>query len=60
MELFRIAGIAHEPVFLGKQKEGDPDRLVAEDSAESEFGPLFTTPLQQGLRAYVDWYRSCK
>lgn len=57
-ELFRAAEIVHEPVFLGKPKEGDPDRLVADDSAESVFGPLFTTPLQQGLRRYVEWYRS--
>lgn len=57
-ELFRIAGEHHEPVFLGRTKEGDPDRLVAGDSAEAAFGPLFCTPLQKGLYDYVNWYRS--
>ena len=60
VELFRIAEVVHEPIFLGKAKEGDPDRLVADDSAEFFFGPLFTTPLNQGLSTYVEWYRSCK
>jgi UDP-glucose 4-epimerase len=56
-ELFHIAGIDHDPVFLGQPKEGDPGRLVAGDSAEALLGPLFVTPLRAGLRAYVDWYR---
>ncbi len=56
-QLFSVAGIKREPVFLGQHKEGDPDRLVADDSAESFFGPLFNTPLQEGLRSYVDWFR---
>lgn len=57
-ELFCVAGIQHPPVFLGQHKEGDPDRLVADDSAEATLGPLFHTPLRDGLQAYVDWYRS--
>lgn len=55
-QLFSVAGINHEPVFLGQHKEGDPDRLVADDSAESLLGPLFKTPLKDGLRAYADWF----
>jgi UDP-glucose 4-epimerase len=55
-ELFRAAGIDREPEFLGKRKEGDPDRLVADDSAEDLLGPLFLTPLSEGLLAYVNWY----
>jgi UDP-glucose 4-epimerase len=57
-ELFRAAGFDCELIFVGKHKEGDPDRLVADDSAEALLGPLFETPLRDGLRAYVDWYRS--
>lgn len=57
LKLFSIAGITREPVFVGRQKEGDPDRLVADDSAESTFGPLFRTSLDEGLTAYVNWYR---
>jgi UDP-glucose 4-epimerase len=57
-ELFSVAGINCEPIFVGKHKEGDPDRLVADDSAEAVLGPLFQTPLRDGLRAYVDWYRA--
>jgi UDP-glucose 4-epimerase len=57
-ELFSAAGIDREPIFVGQHKEGDPDRLVADDSAEALFGPLFQTPLRDGLRAYVEWYRS--
>lgn len=59
-KLFLAAGLHHDPIFLGKAKEGDPDRLVAEDSVESLLGPLFTTPLEAGLEAYVHWYRSFK
>jgi UDP-glucose 4-epimerase len=55
-ELFSAAGLNREPVFLGKPKEGDPDRLVADDSAEDLLGPLFQTPLQLGLTAYVKWF----
>jgi len=57
-ELFSVAGLDREPVFLGQPKEGDPDSLVAEDSAEAVLGPLFQTPLLVGLRAYVNWYSS--
>jgi UDP-glucose 4-epimerase len=56
-ELFSVAGVDHAPIFLGLPKEGDPDRLVAEDSAENLLGPLFQTPLPVGLSAYVTWYR---
>jgi UDP-glucose 4-epimerase len=56
-ELFNAAGVDCEPVFMGQHKEGDPDRLVADDSAEALLGPLFTTSLHTGLCAYVDWYR---
>jgi UDP-glucose 4-epimerase len=57
-ELFRIAKLDRAPVFLGRPKEGDPDRLVAEDTAAELLGPIFETPLAEGLRAYVDWYQS--
>jgi UDP-glucose 4-epimerase len=56
-ELYRAAGMSGSPVFLGRQKEGDPVRLVADDSAEEFLGPLFQTPRCIGLRAYVTWYR---
>ena len=56
-ELFGVAGVNHEPIFLGQPKVGDPERLVAEDSAEALLGPLFRTPLLVGLSAYVNWYR---
>jgi UDP-glucose 4-epimerase len=56
-ELFSVAGLEREPVFLGRHKEGDPERLVADDSAEALLGPLFHTPLRAGLSAYVKWYR---
>lgn len=49
-----------EPRFLGAKKEGDPDRLVAADSAESQLGRLFRTSLQDGLQQYVTWYRGLK
>jgi UDP-glucose 4-epimerase len=55
-ELFSIAGLGREPMFRGQPKEGDPDRLVADDSAEALLGPLFQTPLRAGLSAYVEWY----
>lgn len=57
-ELFRVAGVDRDPTFLGQAKEGDPDHLVAGDSAEATFGPMFCTPLHEGLCAYVKWYRS--
>jgi UDP-glucose 4-epimerase len=57
-ELFRVAGVDRDPKFLGHAKEGDPDHLVAGDSAEATFGPMFCTPLHEGLCAYVKWYRS--
>jgi UDP-glucose 4-epimerase len=57
LELFNVAGFEKEPIFLGKHKEGDPDCLVADDSAESLLGPLFQTPLRAGLAEYVRWYR---
>jgi UDP-glucose 4-epimerase len=56
-ELFSVAGLDRKPVFLGQPKEGDPDSLVADDSAEALLGPLFQTPLREGLNAYVEWYR---
>jgi UDP-glucose 4-epimerase len=56
-ELFRMAGVDREPVFMGQHKTGDPDRLVADDSVEALLGPLFHTPRCVGLRAYVNWYR---
>jgi UDP-glucose 4-epimerase len=56
-ELFSVAGLDREPRFPGQLKEGDPDRLVADDSAEAVLGPLFCTPLHEGLEAYVKWYR---
>jgi len=57
-ELFRVAGINRQPVFLGQPKEGDPGRLVADDSAEAFLGPVFHTPLREGLCTYVKWYRT--
>ncbi len=59
-ELYRAAGISHAPVFLGKPKEGDPESLVADDSAEATLGPMFSTPLEKGLLAYVEWYRKLR
>ena len=59
-ELFSVAGLEREPVFLGQHKEGDPERLVADDSAEALLGPLFLTPLRAGLSAYVKWYRAAR
>jgi UDP-glucose 4-epimerase len=56
-DLYRIAGVDQEPLFLGQKKKGDPLRLVADDSAESVLGPLFLTTLEAGLEAYVEWYR---
>jgi UDP-glucose 4-epimerase len=58
--LFSAAGLDKKPAFLGQMKEGDPDQLVAEGSAEALLGPLFSTPLDDGLRAYVEWYRSAR
>ena len=40
-ELFQVAGLDREPIFLGQPKEGDPDRLVADESDEHLLGPLF-------------------
>jgi UDP-glucose 4-epimerase len=57
LELFSIAGISQEPEFVGQHKEGDPETLVADDSAEAALGPLFQTTLREGLAAYVNWYR---
>jgi len=59
-ELFQIAGFDREPAFPGQHKEGDPSNLVAEDSAEDALGPLFRTPLRDGLAEYVKWYRSAR
>jgi len=59
-ELFQIAGVPEAPRFVDRPKEGDPNSLVADDSAESALGPLFVTPLGDGLRAYVEWYRCSK
>ncbi|MGD1108569.1 MAG: NAD-dependent epimerase/dehydratase family protein [Terracidiphilus sp.] len=57
-ELFRVAGIRQAPVFVGNTREGDPGRLVANDSAEALLGPLFVTKLCDGLTAYVQWYNA--
>lgn len=59
-ELFRVARLDRKPIFLGQPKEGDPDRLVADESDEHIFGTLFRTPLRVGLSAYVNWYRSTR
>ena len=56
-ELFSVAGLNLELQFMGHCKEGDPERLVADDSAEASLGPLFVTPLRIGLYEYVKWYR---
>jgi UDP-glucose 4-epimerase len=56
--LFHFSGIDQDPVFLGQRKEGDPERLVADDSAETLLGPVFHTPLREGLCAYVKWFRT--
>jgi UDP-glucose 4-epimerase len=60
IELFRVAGIRHSPVFVGSRREGDPERLVADDSAEASLGPLFVTKLFDGLTSYVHWYRAVR
>ncbi len=52
-ELYCVAGIQHVPIFVGQHKEGDPDRLVADDSAEGALGPLFSMPLREGLGAFI-------
>ena len=57
-ELLHLSGEDREPIFLGAPKVGDPDRLVADDSIESLLGPLFITPMREGLQAYVNWYQS--
>jgi UDP-glucose 4-epimerase len=59
-KLFSVAGLTRDPIFLGQPKEGDPARLVADDSAESVLGPLFHTPLIEGLQAYVEWYGTAR
>jgi len=56
--LYDVAKINRAPVFLGRIKEGDPERLVADDSAEAVVGPVFKTPLLRGLQEYVEWYHS--
>ena len=57
-ELYNAAGIQASPIFKGQFKEGDPDRLVADDSAERVLGPLFAMPLRDGLHAFAEWYQS--
>jgi UDP-glucose 4-epimerase len=59
-ELFRAADIPRAPVFIGNRREGDPERLVADDSAEAFLGPLFVTKLSEGLAHYVHWYRAAR
>lgn len=49
-----------KPVFLGEKKAGDPDRLVADDTAETRLGTLFVTPIHEGLSQYITWYKSKK
>lgn len=54
--LFQTLKLAENPVFAGLAKAGDPDRLVADAEDQSEFSSYFVTPLETGLRHYVDWY----
>jgi UDP-glucose 4-epimerase len=59
-ELFRVAGFDGPPVFTGVHREGDPERLVADDSVEALLGEIFVTKLCDGLTAYVEWYRATR
>jgi UDP-glucose 4-epimerase len=48
------------PVFLGKPKEGDPDRLVADYIQPSPFSEMLTTQMECGLGNYIEWYKSLR
>lgn len=45
------------PVFLGKNKEGDPAHYVADTEVARSLGWQPQTSIDQGLRRYVAWFQ---
>ena len=43
--------------FTGRQRAGDPERLVSSGEPIGDFSPAFDTSLAAGIADYVDWFR---
>lgn len=54
--LYKAMDINQLPEFSGQLRAGDPDKLVADADEQKAFSRYFVTPLETGLRHYVDWY----
>jgi UDP-glucose 4-epimerase len=48
---------AGQPAFSGAQREGDPQRYVADITRAKALGWFPRKELAQGIREYVDWFR---
>jgi UDP-glucose 4-epimerase len=59
-KLYVANDIGQVPLFIHKDKAGDPCNLTANAIEQEAYRSYFNTPLEQGLKCYVDWYRSCK
>lgn len=59
-KLYLANGVEQVPVFMNEGKAGDPSDLIASAIEQKPYCSYFSTPLEQGLQCYVDWYRSIK
>lgn len=55
--IMRLTGFEGEVVWEAGQPDGQPRRCLDTRRAELEFGFRATTPLEEGLRRTVVWYR---
>jgi UDP-glucose 4-epimerase len=56
-QLSSAIGIEAELVFTGRERPGDPRRLVSDPSLARSLGFLPKTDLSTGLTAFADWVR---
>lgn len=55
-DLFALACLDVVPVFIDKSKKGDPSHLVSDKQEQSAYSNFFNTPLNIGLKKYINWY----
>ena len=59
-KLYLANDIEQVPLFMNMDKAGDPCNLIANAIEQEAYRNYFNTPLEKGLKCYVDWYRSYK
>jgi GDP-L-fucose synthase len=55
--IIRLTGFEGEVVWEATQPDGQPRRRLDTTRAEREFGFRATTPLEEGIRRTIEWYR---